>query len=137
MSALTMILAATVMLPANGPEMVSGEVEQDRELDLRGEWRGMLTCGGQSEKVILTETGTFIVNRWSLIPIVGTMDERDERGGKFCFLLGGHSRYVGIYEWRGDSIALCFRKASKGRPTSFEAGEDQYLVILHRVKPRK
>ena len=47
-SALAMILMTAMVVPGNGPEKVSGEVEQEQRLDLSGEWEGTITYGGKA-----------------------------------------------------------------------------------------
>jgi hypothetical protein len=44
---------------------------------------------------------------------------------------------LGIYQQHGDRLIICYRDVDKGRPTSFQAGEDQALLTLRRVKPGK
>lgn len=43
---------------------------------------------------------------------------------------------LGIYRWDSDRLVACFAGPGR-RPTSFRAGDEQYLLILRRVRPRK
>ena len=136
-SALAMVLTAAMAVPANGPEKVSGEVEQG--LDLRGEWEGLLW----------KEQGDFIwVGYRDLVGVKGLSYREgelvyrrrfnvvDEGNGMLRATLGRMER-LGIYQRQSDRLIICLRDAENGRPTSFKGGNGQHLLILHRVKPRK
>ena len=132
MSTLVIVLMAAMAVPGNGPEMVSGELEQG--LDLSGEWEGTLAYESKVNHVTLNDF-TLVEFQWSRLSI-SNLKVQDEGQGRFHGI-EGRFRYVGIYEWRGETLILCYREASKGRPTSFQARDAQYVLILHRVKPLK
>lgn len=119
MSALAMILTATIVVPGDVPEKVSGEMVQG--LDLSGRWKVILRLDG-NEGPIRTD-----LTKWGTV---------DEGAGRVHFTSAGLTAY-GIYEQRGDCVLICVAKHRKPRPIRFEDGADQYLLILHRVKPRK
>jgi hypothetical protein len=146
MSTLVLMLAAAMAVPVNGPEIVSGEMEQG--LDLSGEWKAILyhpECGGavfRGEASIVSirdprgpRTLTWFCVRWGSPASDGSFSWRgipiDEGNGRFRI---GDS--LGIYQYDGDRLRICFGDA-KRRPTSFCAGDGKALLILHRVKPRK
>ncbi len=134
MSVLAMILTAAMMVPGDGPEKVSGEMVQER-LDLRGEWEAILFHGGKivsGQARILRGLlvtwegkggrGSFF---WSDVPV-------DEGKGKFRI---GDS--LGIYQYDGNRLRICFDDGAGDRPTSFLPGKNRVYLILHRVKSSK
>jgi hypothetical protein len=134
-SALAMILTTAMTVPGNGPEMVSGEMEQ--RLDLRGEWEGSLDSGAALiYKANLRENRLVGRRGIGSIQFPRFLVEEDGKGTIRATL--GSGRVVkGIYRWEGDRVLICFRWSDSLRPTSFRADNLQWLLILHRVKPRK
>lgn len=141
MSALAMILTATMAVPADGPEKVSGEIAQLRRqpLDLEGQWKAVLYRDGQ---VLQGEATLSICGKLNVyVPLPKPGEKRifpigtavDESNGNLRI---GPFDYLGIYEQDGDRLRICFSEGQR-RPTSFQAGERQTLLILHRVKSRK
>jgi hypothetical protein len=138
MSTLVLMLTAAMAVPGNGPEKVSGEMEQG--LDLRGRWEGTFQAwqGGVSGEAQVSNGKIHL--RLLTVPCgAGRVYEKkwqctDEGEGK---LLLFESKRPGIYRQHGDHIIICFRASEKGRPAAFQAEDDQYLLILHRVKSRK
>jgi hypothetical protein len=132
MNSVLVLMAAVTVVPASGPEIVSGETEQG--LDLRGEWEGVLCdkWGGFCPVRMTTEVlvGQYSSNSGAYIRIL--TDVRDEGGGKFSM-----KGWRGIYRQDGPHLSFCFRGDSLGHPTDFRGGNGQTLAILHRVKPRK
>jgi len=133
MSTLVLVLTAAMAVPGNGPAPVSAEMEE--RLDLRGEWEGKFwdyesrvhKAKLRGECLLLERPNEQGRYRWEFT---------DEGGGK------GRVRwtaddYLSIYRQEGDGITICYRLASKGRPPSFRTGDGHFLLILHRVKPRK
>jgi hypothetical protein len=59
----------------------------------------------------------------------------DEGGGKL--LIDHGQTRPGIWQHREDKVFICFRLNRGDRPTSFRTGNDQRLLILHRVEPGK
>jgi hypothetical protein len=59
-----------------------------------------------------------------------------EGNGRLRFDIEG-THCVGIYRCEGNRLSICFREVPRDRPTAYRATEDQFLFILHRVKPRK
>lgn len=137
MSALAMILTAAMVVPGNGPEMVSGEVE--RGLDLSGEWEGkwcdQIVQGG-IPILAKVESGTFSYRFKHENSFISIGKFHDEGEGKFRFEDQG-CIWLGIYRQDRGTVILCFHEADQRRPHSFETGDHQDLLILHHVKPRK
>lgn len=151
MSTLVLVLATTMTVPANGPGMVSAEMEQSQGLDVSGSWEGIAWSDDtiwraevSNRTLVLTavfgketsrDSKAFGVDREE----VGELQDRGE--GKLVSVkcLTPLDRYVyeGIYKWDGDRLIICFRHAEYGRPTSFQASQQQWLLILHRVRPHK
>jgi uncharacterized protein (TIGR03067 family) len=55
-----------------------------------------------------------------------------------CFMLSGPNRgttYLGIYEFVGDQLRLCYALAGRPRPTEFSSqpGSGHYLAAFQRV----
>jgi hypothetical protein len=132
-SALAMVLTAAMVVPGNGPEMVSAEMEQ--RLDLRGEWEGTWHYSVEgTRRVVITGNRLFFITGACAVgrPFVCVQ----ESAGTFRAHWDGEA-CLGIYRYDGGRLLLCVREASKGYPTSFRAGAVQDLLILHRVQPRK
>lgn len=137
MSALAMILAAAMVVPANGPEKVSGAVVREPQpLDLSGEWEGTLWDSESKNK------GSWTVklnDRW-LVVERGIDSHRllwqmtDEGRGKVKVKLL-RTVYAGIYRQERDRVIIALRDSKRDRPNSFRTGDDQSLLILRRVKP--
>jgi hypothetical protein len=133
MPALAMILTAVLVVPGDVPERESCEVEQG--LDLRGDWEGTIIYKDNRTDCVTLAHCRLIVWSWSSVDL-RSWKMREEGRGKFRVVFDLRD-YLGIYEWRGDTVVLCIRPMSKGRPMSFQAGDGRTLLILHRVKPRK
>ena len=139
-SALAMVLMAGMVVPGNGPEKVSGEVEQ--RLDLCGEWKGTWE---DDEGVVMRAFVSPAERGVDGVSILGTTDRRFRYIPVYALIDEGHGRlqmtancgYFGIYKVRNDIIVIAFRLADEGYPVSFRGGNGQNLLILHRVKPRK
>jgi hypothetical protein len=119
-SALAMILTAAMAIPGDGPEKVSAEMEQG--LDLSGTWKGF-----NGDRVMEDRFKLLIAKSDSWV---------DEGAGQVRFKIRGLT-YYGMYEQRGDRLKICFAGGGKDRPTRFQGGCGQTLIIVHRVKPRK
>lgn len=145
MSTLVLVLAAGITVSGNGPEMVSGKVEQ--RLDLSGEWKGtwqlpdgQFTPAFSTEQRIpgVPEGGIIVGEEWDGRSIFIRRDSLiEEESGYFSLRFKGRRGSLGIYQQDGDRVVLCFRIAGKGYPRSFRGGNGQHLLILHRVKPGK
>jgi hypothetical protein len=139
MSALVMILTAAMVIPGNGPEMVSGEVGWGpAPLDLSGEWEGNAKGGpeGYMDSGNFRLAGGFI--RFQNKPHeLSSFEIVQEGEGCLSVSLRGSIPYQGIYKWQGNNLLICFPDDPCKRPVTFRASEDQHLYILHRVKPRK
>lgn len=134
-SALAVVLTAAMAVPGNGPEMVSAEMEQG--LDLRGEWEGWLDNGAG-----LIYTANLKENRLVARRGVGSIQfprflVKEDGKGTIQVTLGSGRVIKGIFRYEGDGVLICIRPDGNGRPKSFQADDNQFLVILHRVKPRK
>lgn|SRR6185437_15333439 len=147
MSVLAMILGAGLMV-GNGPQGILGEMERDQRLDIPGRWEGVGQATG--------EIWWAELNNRTLV-MRGVFGEAVNSGSKAigadCWELGEireSSRgkliiqrnllefwYCGFYKWDGDRLIICFGRPELGGPTSFQPGKQQWLLILHRVKPRK
>ncbi len=132
MSALAMILTAAMVVPGDGLEKVSGEMEQ--RLDLSGEWFGTRDDGCvASDILLLPGRGTVCVGGCGVADLFVCFD----RGHGVADVKWGSEKFLGIYRQQGDSIIICFRAPSRGRPTAFRSGDDRILFTLHRIKSSK
>ena len=133
-SALAMILMAAMAVPGNGPERVSGEVKLTDALDLRGGWEGdwLDAKNHRMSRVLIRSDRPSWITRGCgpSYPFV----YHDDGRGKFQGELFGE-KVLGIFRQAGNRLTLCYREASKRRPTDFQEDGDQTLLILHRVKP--
>jgi hypothetical protein len=139
MSALAMILTAAMIVPGDGPKMVSGETKQ--RLDLSGVWVGEWKSGGSDRDTPLRvrlRKGVFVAkgDNWDRPDKIKITKVIDEGNGNIRFTLGLES-CVGIYHQEADRLSICFCIVPQDRPTSFRPREYQWLFILHRVKRRK
>ena len=138
MSALAMVLTAAIVVPGDGPEKVSGEIELEQGLNLSGEWQGVLYHWGETYKGNgwIHEDGefAFIYRRFGNIPFATPAGLVKDEGNGYLQI----GEYVGIYEQRGDRLRMCL-SFDGPRPTSFRIGNDnaQCLLILRRVKSSK
>ena len=138
-SALAMVLMVAMAVPGNGPEKVSGEVEQER-LDLRGEWRGELRSKSHGVPPMSHEV-ELAGGRVRLRAHGKTISDApcqitDEGSGRLRIKVR-HLESLGIYRWDGDRLTISYKLNDLGWPNSFRVDEDQSLLILHRVKPGK
>jgi hypothetical protein len=138
MSALAMILATTMAVPADGPEKPSGEIAKPRRqsLDLKGTWKAIVYEHG---RIIKGEASLSVCWKFNVrvtlpkpremkfFPIGTAIDE-----GNGNLHIGPFAN-PGIYEQDGDELRICFSQGQR-RPTSFQPGEGQTLLLLHRVK---
>ena len=131
-SALAMILAAGMTVPGDVPKQVPEEMEQG--LDLRGKWKGFARDDkGLPQQAEMIDGRVILSTRNSATKFASF---KDEGGGRFRMDLSRRT-LLGIYRQDGDYLALCFRDFKEGGPTEFQGGGGSYLLILHRVKPRK
>lgn len=131
MSALAMILAAGMVL-SDGPERVSGEMEQG--LDLRGEWEGALSDNTGITKTTVRRTSLVLHLDRGLTSL--SWEVEDEGQGKLRMRFNG-ARYLGIYHQEGDRLIICFGCPNGPRATSLRTEHYQHLFTLHRVRPSK
>lgn len=135
MSALTIILAAGILVPAIGAEEVSGEVERSpKPLALQGKWKGtMRNYYGLCAKVELSggrlksEDKTMPAKFAADVPVLFI----DEGHGRFRLNLDGNV-YLGIYRQEGNRFIACF--SDKHRPSEFKLTERRGLLTLHQVR---
>ena len=128
MSTLVLILTAAMAVPGNGPEKVSGEMEQG--LDLRGEGEGTWRwpCGMKDQMKLCQ--GTMISEDIGPVETSWIIDE----GRGLCRFSANKWVMLGIYEQHQDRVMICFREGNKERPRSFKRTDEQHLLPLHRVK---
>lgn len=140
MSALAMILTATMVVPASGPEKVSGEVEQ--RLDLSGDWEGSVCT--EEGRIVPAYFESLGDNWYGLIlgedrkALKGLLlgEIVDEGSGRLHAKLEKRIR-LGIYEQNRGKLTICLTRPGASRPCVLQGGNGQTLLILHRVKSRK
>jgi uncharacterized protein (TIGR03067 family) len=50
-------------------------------------------------------------------------------------LQGGAAMWLGIYKVEGDTLTICYNRASSGRPTDFDGpGKGQHTEVFQRVR---
>ncbi len=130
-SALAMVLAAGITVPSIGPEKVSGETE--RGLDMRGEWEGFVHTAEVVHRLVEIRVAH---GKWKIIFLDGYVEEYtprivDEGGGKMSY-----RDEFAIYKYEGDSLIICLSLFGR-HPTSFQVNDNQWVFVLHRVKPAK
>jgi hypothetical protein len=122
-SAVVLLLAAG-LAPGDGPGAVSAEVAEGFEFP--GEWE-CVQFNGSVFTYSGTAAGSTYIQTFGLTP---------EGAGKLRLCPRGRA-LLGIYQWKGDSFIACFRAPDCGRPTTFDAGDGQRLLILRRIPPGK
>jgi hypothetical protein len=139
MSTLVIVLTAAMVVPANGPEMVSGEIAEPQRLDLSGEWEG--TCFDSNGRNFEGKVkGSVFVLTPQERPFLDLGPEyiNDKGNGRITLRLGAKGPVLlGIYQHAGDKLMMCFCATKDGWPTQFKADGKCALLILHRVKARK
>ncbi|HEY7428473.1 MAG TPA: hypothetical protein VH682_29845 [Gemmataceae bacterium] len=139
-SALAMFLMAGMVIPGNGPEKVSGEVEQ--RLDLSGAWEG--TIQGYFEhhdkSAVRCVDGQVYVMHPTRNTVLDKYLALDEGRGRVRMKWDSNEwlgDWLGIYRQGSDHVAICIGGDPGNRPTELKPEDGQCLIILHRVKPRK
>lgn len=135
-SALAMVLMTAMVVPGNGSEKASGEMEQG--LDIHGEWKGIwYGCHGNTVNVRFCE-GFIELTDNNGEGLGARVAFTDEGKGKFRLRIDDDDRttYLGIYRQEGDRIIACL--GGNHRPKDFLPSEEHdILFIVHRVKSRK
>src|SRR5262249_54447851 len=112
-SALVMVLMAAMAVPGNGPEKVSGEVEQ--RLDLRGEWEGhcfYMSDKGDSPPVHFTcKEPRILIGEDCFVEGIELVDEGQGRV-KITRTAGVLNQQPsnGIYRHDGNRLLMCFSR---------------------------
>jgi hypothetical protein len=141
MAALTMILAAVMVVPGDGPEKVSADIAPQK-LDLSGKWEG--TWRGTFWKGA-EQIGEATLDEESVLNLYSPNRNRcvsiglfkiDDVGDRKLRIQWGED-YLGLYRRRGEHIVICMFPSERGFPSSYQAGKNQHLLILHRVKSSK
>jgi hypothetical protein len=158
MSVLAMLLTAAMVIPGNGPERVSGETEQSQgqRVDISGSWEGIAWSDNSIWKAEVSNCSLVLTavfgeatsrdskahgwDRWE----IGEIPKQLKSGkGKLIIQKEPYNQcfdcrmYEAIYRWDSDLLVICFSRIELGSPTSFQAGKNQFLVVLRRVKPNK
>jgi hypothetical protein len=134
MSGFVLVLAAEIAV-SSGREAVS--VEAERGLGLHGDchWAGpLLDARGDPHLAVLVFGRDLL--------FAGGCGVADpfvccDTGRGTARIAWGSATVLGIYRHDGDRLFLCFRKASQGRPVTFEGGKGQYLFTLRRFESSK
>jgi hypothetical protein len=134
MSVLAMLLTAAMLVPGDGPKMESGEMVQG--LDLSGEWEGFSPSANLPLDVFGGKL-RFRGGRGGISNYTVPWKVTDEGNGKIRIKFQGREPLLGVYEWRGNRVYICYSWENRSRPTNFETGEGRTVLILHRVKLRK
>jgi hypothetical protein len=140
MSTLVLVLAAGTAM-GNGPEKVSGEVEQ--RLDLSGKWEGVWWFYTDGRLQVSSRDSCLVgvrkpgADNW-VGSSIDTCNFIDEGHGKLRGTWDLTDREIyGIYRQDGERLLLCFSEAPYPWPTSFQVGDGQFAIIIRRVKPGK
>lgn len=130
MSTLAMILTVAMVVPASGPEKVSGAVAKSQRLDLSGVWKGTArTKCGASYRVRIDPKVMFFESEEKTMGL-STSNLIDQGDGKLLF-----KGCLGLYRCKDDLLLICVGDV-KNRPPSIGV-ECGLTFILHRVKPRE
>jgi hypothetical protein len=128
------IMLGAAIATCSGSESVSSEVALSQVLDLRGEWVGyIVTASGIRYGVRVNSQGVYTLHMEAL---AFAWQITDEGAGSFSFG-GAEDPCLGIYKQQRDHLAICFTSRHMGRPTSFQGGKGNALLILHRLKTGK
>lgn len=146
MSAIVMAMVVGMALGSDGSERIT--TESVEHLCLDGEWEGtwtgrnflrqspylgLLVHSKTEEDFTVRITPDRIEAQGKGISFkIGVRKWIDEDQGKFRY-----SNWLGIYKREGGRLFLCMKWDGSGRPTTFQAGEGQVLIVLKRAKPAK
>jgi hypothetical protein len=133
MLTLAMILTTAMAVPGDVPEKVSGEVEE--RLDLSGEWEGTLRNYDGVRSRFRWSKGEMVVRHAQMKDALVVRASFTDEGRCRVRLRMDDDIYLGIYRQEGDRITTCF--SDKQYPERFCLSKTQFLIILHRVKPRE
>jgi hypothetical protein len=104
----TLVLILTAAMAVPGNGPKMVSAEMERKLDIQGEW-----------------TPSDLLS--------GIVDD----GGGNVRMEYRNGWHLGIWKQEGDRLVICLREPGFGRPIDFQVRNEQELLILHRVKPRK
>jgi hypothetical protein len=126
-SALAMVLMTAMTVPGNGPEKVSGEVEQ--RLDLSGEWEGTWRLG-KGKLLDARLSGGNLTVQDNAILVMRTIRFLDEGNGKGRLSCGGGSFIPATYEYKQseDHVIISY---------SIGTGMDQHVTLLLRANAHR
>jgi hypothetical protein len=127
MSALAIILAAVMVVPADGPEKASGEIAKPLRLDLRGKWE--FECEGVSVSPI---SGEELIRRFGI---------QDEGGGRLRMAVpkfgknGVFIPYTGTYSQEKDRVLIHFHISAQKDSAVYRDNLKKGCIVLNRLKP--
>src|SRR5262245_46202881 len=131
-SALAMVLMAAMVVPGNGAEKVSWEMEQG--LDLSGEWEGTFGSKGGQAWTWNARLSSGILKCWDQQNRQrgqGQVRFVDKGGGKVSVGFGDKPLFFhhGTYKQESDLIVISYPVGPKK--------DRQIIITLRRVKPGK
>lgn len=142
----TAIILLVGIMSGNWSKTVSDKIVETHGLESAGKWEGVAWAYGEiwwvellNSKLVMRgafgnavssykkKTGT---DYWEVgeIEIVasGKLIVRKDYFSPF---------YVGIYKYQHDRLVICFGRPELGDATTFQAGNQQWLLILHHCCP--
>jgi uncharacterized protein (TIGR03067 family) len=140
-------LAALLLLVGSGA-LLGGDGEKDLK-KLQGTWQFTAHSMGGKEtpKVELAKMKiTFTGNKWSVtedgkVIQAGThkLDATKKPGQVDAPVTEGEGKgatMLGIYEFKGDTMKVCFDPQGKERPTNFTPKEGHFVATIERDKKK-
>jgi len=145
MRAMTLTLAAFVMLAAGGALWGGGQSEKELK-KIQGTWKfiSQEMDGKAKPKEDLAKLQiTFTGDKWSVtddgkVVQAGThtLDPSKKPNQVDAKVTEGEdkgSMMLGIYELKGNTLKVCFDPSGKERPTSFTAKAGQFSAVVERA----
>jgi uncharacterized protein (TIGR03067 family) len=93
--------------------------------------RGRSICFGMNLFLVRKKSSMEQIGKIKIDPAKKSINASVEKGGREGDLL------LGIYEFDGDKLKLCFSTDAEARPKEFKGGADKLLMICKRVPSKE
>jgi|SRR5262245_3628640 len=148
MRAMTLTVAAFVMLAAAGALLAGGQGEKELK-KIQGTWKFVaqeMDGKAKSKEDLAKLQITFTGDKWSVtddgkVVQAGThtLDPSKKPNQVDAKVTEGEdkgSMMLGIYELKGNTLKVCFDPSGKERPTGLTAKAGQFSAVLEREKKK-
>lgn len=149
MRAMSLTLAAFVLLAAGGALLGGGEAGEKDLKKIQGTWQFIsqeMDGKARPKEDVAKLKITFTGDKWSVredgkVVQAGThkLDPSKKPAQVDAKVTEGEdkgSTMLGIYELKGNTLKVCFDPAGKERPTSLSAKAGQFSAVVEREKKK-